>query len=124
MRSSASCNRPCSERLCLRRYSATSPRGCTRRILEKELDKLLPTNKKITEESVLTAKASLHAFAEGHELLPSVCACRMATYYYRGVGLPRRTDEFAEDASLGVSFVGKHTPWRAGFSRSSGRSRS
>ena len=40
----------------------------------------------------------------GHDLLPSVCACRMATYYYRGVALPRRTDEFAEDASLRVSF--------------------
>ncbi len=78
--------------------------GMYEKDLEKELDKLLPTNKKITEESVLIAKASLHAFAEGHELLPSVCACRMATYYYRGVALPRRTDEFAEDASLRVSF--------------------
>ena len=53
---------------------------------------------------MLIAKASLHAFAEGHALLGNVSACRMATYYYRGVGLPRRTDEFAEDASLRVSF--------------------
>ena len=72
--------------------------------LEKELDKILPASKKITEESVRIAKASLHAFAEGHELLANFSACRMATYYYRGVGLPRRTEEFAEDASLRVSF--------------------